>query len=386
MPPTTTQAPLPAATAWRGLVLVCLTGVIWGTIGPGIDLVYDWSDLTPLTIGAHRAIFAVVTLWAGALLTGRFTLLLVMQPGNRGIRRHNKTADPVVCLYDGCFVSSGAGTAATFLPGQKALGFGNTWGGRAGACRAQLGCVFRGLPATEAPVLLQPVDMHILKHDRRRPQAVVSDSACRMEGARLVCLRGIYADDYSMWIVPEDLAATAGPEALQRRLLAVDPVSAGSIERRNVRRMIRALEVSITLGRPFSEVGHERGTPLPSVRLVLSMPREEIYRRVDLRVDAMIAAGWLEEARSLLARGYDETLPSISSHGYREMVAVVKGRMSLAEAAQKTKWAIHAYVRRQTSWLKSQPNYDWIDAGPGAIEAASALVEPFLREGERRES
>lgn len=71
MPPTTTQAPLPAATAWRGLVLVCLTGVIWGTIGPGIDLIYDRSDLTPLTIGAHRAIFAVVTLWAGALLTGR---------------------------------------------------------------------------------------------------------------------------------------------------------------------------------------------------------------------------------------------------------------------------------------------------------------------------
>ena len=173
-------------------------------------------------------------------------------------------------------------------------------------------------------------------------------------------------------------AAEHGPDALHARLLELDPASAASIERRNVRRMIRALEVTITLGRPFSEVGHERGTPLPAARLVLSMPRQEIYRRVDLRVDEMIAAGWLDEARSLLARGYDETLPSISSHGYREMVAVAKGTMSLDEAAQKTKWAIHAYVRRQTSWLKSQPDYHWLEAGPNALDAASALVEPFL--------
>ena len=176
----------------------------------------------------------------------------------------------------------------------------------------------------------------------------------------------------------EQLAAEHGPDALHARLLELDPASAASIERRNVRRMVRALEVTTTLGRPFSEVGHERGTPLPSVRLVLSMPRPEIYRRVDLRVDQMIAAGWLDEARSLLARGYHENLPSISSHGYREMVAVAKGRMSLEEAAQKTKWAIHAYVRRQTSWLKSQPDYHWLDAGPDALDAASALVEPFL--------
>lgn len=173
-------------------------------------------------------------------------------------------------------------------------------------------------------------------------------------------------------------AAVGGPEALHRRLLDLDPASAATIERRNVRRMVRALEVTITLGRPFSEVGRERGAPLPALRLVLSMPRDEIYRRVDARVDAMIAVGWLDEARSLLARGYDETLPSISSHGYREMVAVAKGRMPLVEAAQKTKWAIHAYVRRQTSWLRSQPGYHWIEAGPGAADAASALIDPFL--------
>ena len=61
--------------------------------------------------------------------------------------------------------------------------------------------------------------------------------------------------------------------------------------------MVRALEVTLTLGQPFSEVGRARGTPLPAVKLVLSMPRAEIYERVDRRVDAMIAAGWLDEVR-----------------------------------------------------------------------------------------
>ena len=71
-------------------------------------------------------------------------------------------------------------------------------------------------------------------------------------------------------------------------------------------------------------------------------------------------------------------MPSLSSHGYREMMAVARGTMSLKEAAQKTKWAIHSYVRRQDLWLKKQPEYCWIEAGPDALAQASALVEPHL--------
>jgi tRNA dimethylallyltransferase len=173
-------------------------------------------------------------------------------------------------------------------------------------------------------------------------------------------------------------AAELGPQALHARLAALDPAAGTMIEARNVRRVVRALEVTLTLGRPFSEVGRARGTPLPALRLVLSMPRDEIYRRVDARVDAMIAAGWLDEVRSLIARGYDESMPSLSSHGYREMMAVARGTLSLEEAAQQTKWAIHAYVRRQTSWLKQQPGYQWLEAGPDAWGRASEDIEPFL--------
>jgi tRNA dimethylallyltransferase len=173
-------------------------------------------------------------------------------------------------------------------------------------------------------------------------------------------------------------AAERGSEAVHARLAALDPASAAMIDHRNVRRVIRALEVTLSLGRPFSEAGRQRGEPLPALKLALSMPREEIYCRVDARVDAMVAAGWVEEVRSLIARGYVESMPSLSSHGYREMMAVARGTMSLDEAAQKTKWMVHAYIRRQTSWLKSQPDYHWLTAGPNAASEAIRLVSGFL--------
>jgi tRNA dimethylallyltransferase len=169
-------------------------------------------------------------------------------------------------------------------------------------------------------------------------------------------------------------AAEHGPAAVYARLQELDPAAAEMIERRNVRRVIRAIEVTLALGRPFSEAGRRRGTPLPALKMVLSMPRAEVYARVDARVDAMIAADWVDEARSLIAMGYDERMSSIFSHGYREMMSVARGTMSVEEAAQKTKWMVHAYVRRQDVWLKKQPEYHWLQAGPDALEQASALV------------
>jgi tRNA dimethylallyltransferase len=176
----------------------------------------------------------------------------------------------------------------------------------------------------------------------------------------------------------ERVAAEHGHEVLHARLAALDPRAAESIEPRNVRRVVRAIEVTLAVGRPFSEVGRERSTPLPAVRLVLSRPRAEVYERADARVDAMLEAGWLDEVRGLLGRGYDEALPSLSSHGYRELVAVAKGRMTLADAAQRTKWEIHSYVRRQDLWLKRQPDYHWLRADVDPLGEASRLVGAYL--------
>jgi hypothetical protein len=148
----------------------------------------------------------------------RITVLLRMAPGSYGIRRGHPTADPILCLPDGCYVSRGPELAARFFPGRRALGVANTWGGRAGACRNELACVFRDIDLGRLPGYLQPVDLHILKHDRRRGQQIVTDSSCRLERGRLICDDGIVLADYGLWIVPESLAAAAGPDVLWRAL------------------------------------------------------------------------------------------------------------------------------------------------------------------------
>jgi colicin import membrane protein len=141
-----------------------------------------------------------------------------MEPGNRGIRRHNKTADPLLCTGGGCYVSNGSGEAASFLPGRKALGIGRTFGMRAGACQRSLGCIFRGIELGSLPSLLQPVDMRILRHDRREAQAIDRFADCRVAGGRLTCRRTVQSGSYIMWVVPESVADKAGPAALERAL------------------------------------------------------------------------------------------------------------------------------------------------------------------------
>lgn len=163
---------------------------------------------------ARAQVSATMRAQFGAEPDWRITVLMIMAPGTYGIRRGASVADPVLCTTDGCYVSNGADNPARFMPRRRALGVGNTLGARAGACRQSLRCVFRDL-AFEYPALLQPVDLHILKHDRRRPQRVITDSDCRLAAGRLTCSRGIYAEDYALWIVPERLAAMAGPEALE---------------------------------------------------------------------------------------------------------------------------------------------------------------------------
>jgi hypothetical protein len=155
---------------------------------------------------------------AGRLQDTEVTVLLWLAPGTYGIRRGQRTADPILCVADGCYVSRGADQPARFLPGRRALGFRNTWGDRAGACRAALGCVFRAVDLGRLPGYLQPVDLHILKHDRRRGQQVGADSSCRLAAGRLACRHGLATEDYGLWVVPESLAAAAGPVVLQRAL------------------------------------------------------------------------------------------------------------------------------------------------------------------------
>ena len=145
---------------------------------------------------------------------GRATLLLVMRPGRSGIRALNPTADPIVCSNDVCWVSRGADRDARMVSRRKALGALNTLGERAGACNGSTGCVFRNIELGGSSAVVQPVDLRVIRHDRRAPVEVRIDRTCTIVDGRLACRMQAAAGDYRIWAVPEPTAQAAGARAL----------------------------------------------------------------------------------------------------------------------------------------------------------------------------
>jgi tRNA dimethylallyltransferase len=172
----------------------------------------------------------------------------------------------------------------------------------------------------------------------------------------------------------ETLLAAEGVAALHARLAALDPVTAVRIDARNPRRLIRALEVCLATGRPISEQQGARPTPYHPLIFGLNMERDALYARADARIDAMLAGGLVAETEALLTRGYGWELPSMSSLGYREVGAYLRGETTLDEAITRFKWATHAYIRRQLTWFRRDERIEWLDAAL----PSHALVEQVV--------
>lgn len=173
----------------------------------------------------------------------------------------------------------------------------------------------------------------------------------------------------------------SGKYWLHAGLRRMDPAAAGKIDPRNQRRTLRALEVIFTTGRPFS-AQRRQGEPLyRTLTIGLTRPRPELYARVDARIEAMFAAGLLDEVRALLDAGYSPDLPSMSGIGYRECVAVLQGRLSLEEAKAQMRRLTRVFVRRQANWFKSSdPHIHWFYAGdPDLISRVQAEIDRFLK-------
>jgi colicin import membrane protein len=150
----------------------------------------------------------------------RVTLLLAMEPGDRGIRRLEKSADPVVCLANRCMIGAGADRPAREVTRWGALGTGNTLGARAGACSHALTCVFRYVDLGAASAAVQPIDLRIMRHDRREERVVTADTTCAVTGGRLTCRQPVVSADYRLWVIPEAVASEAGPAALEAAVRA----------------------------------------------------------------------------------------------------------------------------------------------------------------------
>ncbi len=190
------------------------------------------------------------------------------------------------------------------------------------------------------------------------------------------------------WRIPEvapqpelraQLAADAtahGPEALHARLAALDPAAAARIDHRNVRRVIRALEVCLVTGRPISELQAKEPPPYRILRIGVTRPRPVLYERIDLRVDRMIEAGLVDEVRRLADAGYDWNLPAMTGLGYRQIGLYLRGEATLDEAVALVKQATRRFVQQQYNWFPLEdPAIRWLDPEQVTVEEVLDWVD-----------
>ncbi len=178
----------------------------------------------------------------------------------------------------------------------------------------------------------------------------------------------------------EQRAEKEGGLALYRELIAIDPAGARAIDPRNVRRVIRALEVSKNAPVPFSQLRKKVAPDFEALTIGLITAREELRRRTDLRVDEMIESGLVAEVEGLYRMGYGPELAAMSGVGYRQIGACLRDEITLAEAASETKTETHRLLRQQHAWFRADDTrIRWFDVGhEGFEDEASALVADFL--------
>jgi len=162
--------------------------------------------------------------------------------------------------------------------------------------------------------------------------------------------------------------------------MQVDPVAAQRIDPRNVRRIIRALEVYRNTETPFSQLQYKRA-PLFGILIIgLTADRVDLYRRIDLRVDEMIEQGLVAEVKKLVDMGYDFNLPAMSGIGYKQIGMFLRDELTLEAATQQIKFETHRFVRHQYSWFRLKDDrIHWFDIQNKVDSGITALVAKFIK-------
>ena len=179
-------------------------------------------------------------------------------------------------------------------------------------------------------------------------------------------------------------AGEIGREGLHSRLAVLDPQAATEIDWRNLRRTIRALEVIFCSGNRFSSQKRRSPTNGQFLQIGLIRPRVELYKRIDDRIQTMFEAGFAVEVQELLQQGYSPDLPSLSAIGYREMIAVLDGRLSVEEATAIIKRKSRLFVRRQANWFKQDdPEIAWFEVTPDVVDRLVSKIRLWIHEKAR---
>jgi tRNA dimethylallyltransferase len=264
-------------------------------------------------------------------------------------------------------------------------------------------CVYRGMdigtskpgPEAQAAVphhlldLVDPDEDFTVTQFQRAARAALEGIAGRGHHALLVGGTGLYlravVDDFAIPGRYPDVAAAleaeldegrAGPADLHARLAALDPEGAARMEPTNRRRVVRALEVTLGSGRPFSAFGPglEAYPAGGTAQVGLTLSPEEIDDRIDSRLDRMVERGLVDEVRGLAARSAGMSRTARQALGYRELLAHVEDSVRLSRCLEEAKQHTRQFARRQASWFRRDPRVRWA----GSTEEAQALLQEAL--------
>lgn len=265
--------------------------------------------------------------------------------------------------------------------------------------------VYKGLDIGTAKVTTE--EMHTIPHyliDEVEPQTpftaakfqkatkqYIHQIAGRANLPIIVGGTGLYIQsvfyDYNFGTIAEDRTYRKELEKLDNDVLweqlkALDSLSAERIHANNKQRVIRALEVIKATNKPFSAM-HTHKEPVADFRplyIGLDLPREQLYTRINARVDLMLQAGLVEEARNLYEQGLDKNLPAMKGIGYKELFAFFEGDISLEAATDQIKQNSRRFAKRQLTWFRNRMDIHWLEADSQVLNnTAEQLITDFLK-------
>lgn len=186
----------------------------------------------------------------------------------------------------------------------------------------------------------------------------------------------------------QEVVNKQGTETVHKKLAKIDPISAGKIHPNDAKRIIRALEVYDTTGKPISSFASDKGSDKYNLVFIgLNMDRKLLYERINSRVDIMLEKGWLGEVKDLLAKGVSQKSFALQGLGYKQLIMYLNKEISYEKAIEIIKRDTRRYAKRQITWFKRDQRIKWIDVTNRSkneiiLEILPSLGRKFQREVE----
>ena len=230
---------------------------------------------------------------------------------------------------------------------------------------------------------LDPQKVCTVAEWRKKALALIKKISARGHLPIVVGGTGLYIqaliDNYKIPAVPPQPPFREAMDAksldeLVSLLKTVDPEAVHIVDVKNRRRVLRALEIVTFTGKPLSKLRTRRPTVIDPLMIGIRRQKEDLAKRIDASIDLMVERGWVDEVRRLHEKGIAWEAPAMTSLGYREFGAFIRGECALADAVARTKRVTRNYAKRQFTWFKRDIRICWIDHP----DAADALVKSWL--------